>query len=472
MSRAVLIVEDEAVLAKAMGKYLGQRGYDVRLAGNGPDGLESLAGFLPDAVVLDFNLPGALNGLEVLQRIRAFDPGIKVVMVTGHGNVRLAVDAMKAGAYDYLGKPVVLSELELLLDRAMEQRRAEGQLSYFHDREATRGSIDRIVGDSPPIRHLKGQLARIVAAAGRLQSGPPPSVLIVGETGTGKELVARALHFDGPRAAAAFIELNVATIPAHLVESELFGYERGAFTDARERKLGLVDAADGGTIFLDEIGELEPAAQAKLLKLLEDRTVRRLGSVRDHAVDIQVVSATNRSLPRMVAERRFREDLYYRLNTVTVEVPPLRDRGSDLPTLARHFLCLFAAKYGKPGLILGPAAEAAILAHPWPGNVRELRNVMEQSVLYCAGQEVQALDLALPRATSTPIPVPAVEPEAPLADVAATPSATTLDAMERDLIERTLREVDGNVSKAARRLEITRDRLRYRMEKYGFTQKD
>ncbi|MBK1717233.1 sigma-54-dependent transcriptional regulator [Thiocystis violacea] len=471
MGRAVLIIEDEAVLAKTMGKYLGQRGYEVRLAGSGPEGLEALTAFLPDAVILDFNLPGGLDGLTVLERIHAFDPAIKVIMVTGHGNVRLAVEAMKAGAYDYLGKPLVLSELELLLDRALEQSRTEGQLSYFHDREATRGSLDRIIGDSPAIRHLKGQLSRIVEAAGRLQSGPAPSVLVSGETGTGKELVARALHFGGPRAAGPFIALNVATIPAHLVESELFGYERGAFTDARERKPGLVDAADGGTLFLDEIGELEPAAQAKLLKLLEDRSVRRLGSVRDHAVDIQILSATNRSLPRMVADGRFREDLYYRLNTLTVQVPPLRERDGDLLTLARHFLGQFGAKYGKPGLSLDQAAEAALRDHPWPGNIRELRNVMEQAVLYCAGREVRALDLALPRVTPAPAPVP-VEESIQSAEVAPPSPATTLDAMERDMIERTLREVDGNVSKAARRLGITRDRLRYRIEKYGFTQND
>jgi len=477
MSRAVLIIEDEAILAKTMAKYLGSRGYDVRTVSSGPDGLQSLAAFLPDAVVLDFNLPGGLDGLEMLKRIQSFDPGIKVIMVTGQGNVRLAVDAMKAGAYDYLGKPLVLSELELLLDRALEQSRTEEQLSYFHDREATCSSIDQIIGDSPAIRQMKTQLARIIEAGGRLQSGPPPAVLIVGETGTGKELVARALHFGGARAAGPFVELNVATIPSHLVESEIFGYERGAFTDARERKIGLVDAANGGTLFLDEIGELEQATQAKLLKLLEDRTVRRLGSVRDHAVDIQIVSATNRSLPAMVAAGRFREDLYYRLNTVTIEVPPLRERGEDVLRLAGHFVSLFGAKYGKPGLVLEAAAEAGIRAHTWPGNVREMRNVMEQAVLYCAGRQIQSADLGLPRAALVPAATAAAA-NAPLSGAPlgmggglAGSANATLDAVERDLIARALQEVDGNVSKAARRLGITRDRLRYRIDKYGLASK-
>jgi two-component system, NtrC family, response regulator AtoC len=470
MSRAVLIIEDEAVLARTMGKYLGQRGYEVRLARSGPEGLEALAAFLPDAVILDFNLPGGLDGLDGLRCLHTQDPGIKVIMVTGQGNVRLAVDAMKSGAFDYLSKPLVLSELQLLLDRAMQQRRTEGQLHYFRDREASLGRLDQIVGESPAIRHLKGRLARIIEASARLRGGPSPAVLIVGETGTGKELVARALHYGGPRAAGPFIELNVATIPSHLVESEIFGYERGAFTDARERKLGLVEAADGGTLFLDEIGELEPAAQAKLLKLLEDRTVRRLGSVRDQAVDIQVLSATNRCLSQMVADGRFREDLFYRLNVVTVEVPPLRDRGQDRLALAQHFVAELGARYGKPGLILDPSAEAAILRHAWPGNVRELRNAMEQAVLYSTGPAVRDFDLSLPRTGSTAVPDLSVM-ERPIPGEAAQNGAR-LDDVERALIARTLEEVDGNVSKAARRLGITRDRLRYRIEKYGLTLKD
>ncbi|MFZ0790474.1 MAG: sigma 54-interacting transcriptional regulator, partial [Chromatiaceae bacterium] len=235
-------------------------------------------------------------------------------------------------------------------------------------------------------------------------------------------------------------------------------------------KLGLVEAADGGTLFLDEIGELEAATQAKLLKLLEDRTVRRLGSVRDQAVDIQVLSATNRSLSRMVAEGRFREDLFYRLNVVTVEVPPLRERGQDRLALARHFVAELGARYGKPALVLDPSAESAILKHAWPGNVRELRNTMEQAVLYATGPEVRDLDLSLPRTSSTAAADPSMrEPPIP---AETRPSITRLDDVERALIARTLAEVDGNVSKAARRLGITRDRLRYRIEKHGLTPKD
>jgi DNA-binding NtrC family response regulator len=464
MSFGVLIIEDEAVLAKKIAKFLQRQGFEVRVAGNGRDGLDTLKAFLPDAVVLDFNLPGEMNGLEVLKRIRSFDPGIKVVMVTGQGNVRLAVDAMKAGAFDYLSKPVVLSELTLLIDRAIGQNRTEGQLHYFREKQATAGSLDQIIGDCDAIRAMKAQLSRIIEAAGRLREGTPPTVLVTGETGTGKELVARALHFGGPRSGRPFVELNVATIPSQLVESELFGHERGAFTDARERKFGLVEAADGGTLFLDEIGELDLPAQAKLLKLLEDRTVRRLGSVRDHVVDIQVVTATNRSLSHMVAEGSFREDLYYRLNMITVEVPPLRARDGDILTLARHFLATFGTKYAKPGLTLDDSACVAIMGHPWPGNVRELRNVMEQAVLHCEAPRISAAELAFPKSAAVRLET---APGPAAAGNDRVPPGTTLEAVERDLIERTLREVDGNVSKAARRLGITRDRLRYRIEKHG-----
>ena len=466
MSYGVLIVEDEAVLAKKIAKYLQQQGFEVRLAMNGRDGLDTLGTFLPDAVVLDFNLPGEMDGLEVLKQIRSFDPGIKIVMVTGQGNVRLAVDAMKAGAFDYLSKPVVLSELKLLIDRAIGQNRTEGQLHYFQDKQATAGGLDQIIGDCDAIRAMKAQLARIIDAAGRLRDGTPPTVLITGETGTGKELVARALHFGGPRRDRPFIELNVATLPSPLVESELFGYERGAFTDARERKLGLVEAADGGTLFLDEIGELDLATQAKLLKLLEDRTVRRLGSLRDHVVNIQVVTATNRSLSRMVADGAFREDLYYRLNMVTVEVPPLRERDGDVLALARHYVAISGAKYAKPGLTLDDNACTAITGHTWPGNVRELRNVMEQAVLHCEGQRITVAELAFPKAATSSRPPPPTQATAS-GSGDDTARGTTLEAAERDLIVRTLREVDGNVSKAARRLGITRDRLRYRIDKYG-----
>ena len=471
MAYSVLIIEDESVLARKMGKYLEQAEFEVRICGTGAEGLQALESFQPDAVLLDFNLPGELNGIDVLARIRQYDSGVKVILVTGHGNLRLAVDAMKAGAYDYMSKPVVLSEIKLLLDKAAGQERIETQLSHFKDRQASSGGLDKILGESSAVHNLKQRIRQIVNAEYSLSDGEPPAVLVTGETGSGKELIARSLHFDGPRKDKPFIELNAATIPAHLVESELFGYERGAFTDARERKIGLVEAADGGTLFLDEIGELHLNVQAKLLKLLEDRVVRRLGSVRDRIVDIRVITATNRNLEDMVADGSFRSDLYYRLKILLVESPPLRNRENDAELLAGTFLAIHGRRYGKPDLQLSEAARGAIRDHSWPGNVRELRNMMEQAALLADTNVIEAAVLALPEARRDEHSPPGSSDRAETTGETVPPIGKFADA-ERDLIARTLTLFGGNVSRTAEHLGITRDRLRYRIEKYGLDRSD
>jgi len=464
MSQGILIVEDEAILAKNIKRYLERHGYEVRIARTGEDGIAQFEDFKPDMVLLDFNLPGA-DGLEVLERIRALDSRVKVILITAHGNVRIAVDAMKAGAYDYLGKPVNLGELKLLIDKAVGQDRLEGALSYYRDRQAGGSGLDKILGGSPAIQRLKERIGQLLDAERRLAEGAPAPVLITGETGTGKELVARALHFDGARKPRPFVEINCASIPPHLVESELFGHERGAFTDARERKLGLVESAHGGTLFLDEVGDLEPAVQVKLLKLLEDKIVRRLGSVRDHKVDIRIVAATNRPLEDLIRQGKFRSDLYFRLRVVAVEVPPLRERGQDAVSIAEHFLDLHGRRYGKPRLRFSAEARAAILRQAWPGNVRELRNVVEQAVLVAPGEVIGAVHLAC-------------QPACPVAEACELKDATgdmvallgnggiKLAEVERGLLVQALRSAAGNVTRAAKSLGISRDTLRYRMEKY------
>jgi len=491
MTYGILIIEDEVVLAKKIAKYLHQNGYETRIAGTGKDGLKMLETFLPDAILLDFNLPGGLNGLEVLKQIRSYDSNTKVVLITGQGDIQLAVDAMKAGAYDYLSKPIMLSGLKILLERAIGMNQKENLLSYYQGKQATMIDLEQIIGKCAAINRVKSQIRRIIEAGRQLTKGTPPPVLITGETGTGKELVARALHFGGPRGKEPFIELNLTTIPSHIVESELFGYEKGAFTDARERKLGLVESANGGTLFLDEIGELAIEIQAKLLKFLEDFEVRRLGSVRSQKVDIQVISATNRSLKTLAEEGSFRSDLLFRLNTLTLEVPPLRERGDDIAILARHFAKLFGQKYNKPCLELDEAAAVDINRYNWPGNVRELRNKMEQAVLLCDSQKISAEHLSLPQRVNIPRTLPFANGSKPNRRVSDHASAenseqttgfsppaqtesnpaflpgTTLQEAERDLVQRALREVGGNVSKAARQLGISRDQMRYRIEKYG-----
>jgi DNA-binding NtrC family response regulator len=455
MPHAVLIIEDEDVLGRNMLVYLQRHDYEVTLAGSAEQGLMLLDQVRPDAVVLDFNLPGA-SGLEALTRIQAFDPAIRVLMVTGHGSVELAVDAMKAGAFDFLTKPVALSKLRLLLDKAIGEMRRDSALSYYRQRDEQRTVIDGFLGESPPMRALKQTLAQLVQAEANMRDEAGPAVLVLGETGAGKEVVARALHFSGARRDKPFVELNCAALPAQLLESELFGHERGAFTDARKRKLGLVETAEGGTLFLDEIGDMDLGLQAKLLKLLEEKTVRRLGSVREQRVSVRIVAATHRPLEALVREGRFRADLYYRLCVVQLVLPPLRERGDDILLLADHFLALQAARYGKPAPALSPAARAALLAHAWPGNVRELRNAIEQAVLLSRDAALQPEHFSL---LGNPVP--------PASPSAAEPAAATLPEIERQTLLRALQAHGWNVSRAARTLGISRDTLRYRMDKHG-----
>ena len=464
ISHAVLVIEDEAVLAKNILIYLERHGYEVHLAQSAEEGLALLDSVRPDAVVLDFNLPG-INGLEALARIRAFDAGIHVLMLTGHGSVEMAVDAMKAGAFDFLTKPVALGKLRLLLDKAMGQTRRDSALNYYQKRDAQIATLDALLGESGPMRALKQTIAQLMQAEAQMRDADAPAVLVLGETGTGKELVARALHFNGLRRDKPFVELNCAALPAQLLESELFGHERGAFTDARERKLGLVETAEGGTLFLDEIGDMDIALQGKLLKLLEEKTVRRIGSLREQRVDVRIVAATHRPLEVLVREGRFRADLYFRLSVVQVRLPPLRERGDDILLLARHFLRHHAARYGKPLPALAACAEAALLNHSWPGNVRELRNVIEQAVLLHAGGVIEARQLALSQLGSV-LPAAPQRGASPVGSPAS-PADRTLPEIERQALVNALQLSDGNVTRAARELGISRDTLRYRIEKHG-----
>jgi len=467
MTIGVLIVEDEVVLAKNMARYLARHGCDVRTAGDGVEAIRLFEGFKPDVVLLDYNLPGT-NGLEILKRMRAIDSQVRSIVITAHGNVRVAVEAMKAGAQDYLSKPVALDELKLVIDKIVGQQRIEGALTYYRGRGAETSGLDKIIGQSPVMQKMRQRVAQLLEAERNMVEGAAPPVLITGETGTGKELVARALHFDGARRVQPFVEINCSAIPAHLVESELFGHERGAFTDARERKLGLVESAHGGTLFLDEIGDLDQAVQVKLLKLLEDKVVRRVGSVRDQTVDIRIVTATNRPLDQMVREGKFRADLLFRLRVISVELPPLRDRGDDIVLLAGHFLAEHGHRYGKPDLRMNGDVSDLLLRHSWPGNVRELRNAIEQAVLLSSGGVIEP--------NQFPFQVPcsfaaACDARNARIDPAAVEivrgGGIRLEDVERDLIARALAKSSGNVTTAARSLGVSRDTLRYRIRKHG-----
>jgi len=453
----LLIIEDEQILAKNIARYFEKLGHTTEVVHDGAEGVQTAERLQPDVVIVDFQLPG-MDGLEVIRALRKFDDPPRIVMVTGLATVSLAVDAMKAGSMDLLTKPVTLTNLRAAVERALAERGERRALHYYRQRDARAASLDALVGESPAMQGLR-DMVRSFAAIEPADRSPAAPILILGETGTGKELVARACHQAGPRAKGPFVDINCAALPAHLIEGELFGHEKGAFTDAHTRKTGLIEAADGGTLLLDEIGELDLALQAKLLRVLENLRVRRLGSVQDRQVNVRIVAATNRDLDAQVRAGNFRSDLMYRLKVFQITIPPLRERSGDIPLLARHFLAQLAQRYARPELRLDDSALQALETHDWPGNVRELRNVLERAVLLQRAPVISAHALTLPTAARAAIPAPARD--------APDGSASSLEAVERDHLLRALEACRWNVSQAARKLAVSRDTLRYRMERHG-----
>jgi two-component system response regulator AtoC len=458
VSGTILIVDDERTLARAVRAFLQEAGYEAEVAGDAEQALGMLETLRPDVVFSDVRLPG-MNGIELLRRIREFDPALPVVIMTAYGTIEGAVEAVKLGAFDYLKKPVDLEELRLLADRAREHSQMRQELSYYRRRAAREVPFGDLIGESPGIRAVLEQARQIAA----LDETPP--VLISGETGTGKGLVARTIHASSPRAARPFIEVNCTALPATLMEAELFGHERGAFTDAKESKMGLFEAADGGFLFLDEVGDIELALQGKLLKAVEERTVRRVGGIRDRRIDVRILAATNRDLEREAERERFRRDLYFRLAVILLRMPPLRERGDDILFLADHYLKRFRTKYGKEVSRLDSRARELLLGYPWPGNVRELSHVIERAVLWSRGPvlDIEHLSLSTPAAPPDPPSIPG----AGNGGATLPPPGMDLDQWERSIIEQALRESEGNQTRAAQRLGISRDTLRYRLKKYG-----
>jgi DNA-binding NtrC family response regulator len=472
----VLVVDDERTLARAIKLFLKECGYEAEIAADAETALEMLRSVRPDVVFADVRLPG-MTGTDLLRRIREFDPAIPVIMMTAHGTIEGAVEAVKLGAFDYLKKPVDLEELKLLADRARETSALKQELSYYRRRAARDVPADAplggILGGSPAMRGVMEQVREIAA----LDEMPP--LLITGETGTGKGLVARTIHASGPRAAKPFIEVNCTALPGNLMEAELFGYERGAFTDAKESKIGLFEAAEGGFIFLDEVGDIELSLQGKLLRAIEERITRRVGGIRDRRVDVRIIAATNRDLEREAQRGAFRKDLYFRFAVILLTLPPLRARGDDVLLLAEHFLEHFRAKYGRAVRVISPEAQSLLRSYGWPGNVRELSHVVERAVLWSRGPVLgpehlsgmspaptltaDGAESSQPRAES-PLPT---SPPAFATSAGLPPGRVDLTEWERSMIERALREAGGNQTRAAERLGISRDTLRYRLKKFG-----
>src|SRR6476660_2219884 len=408
----VLIVDDERTLARAVKAFLAEAGYEAEVADDGERAMALVQTLRPDVVFTDVRLPG-MSGIDLLRRIREFDPAIPVIIMTAYGTIEGAVEAVKLGAFDYMKKPVDLEELKLLADRARENAMLRQELSYYRRRAANEVPLTGLLGQSPAILAVMDQVRQVA----ELDETPP--VLITGETGTGKGLVARSLHQLSRRSGKPFIDVNCTALPANLMEAELFGHERGAFTDAKESKLGLFEAAEGGFIFLDEVGDLELSLQGKLLRAIEERMVRRVGGIRDRRIDVRILAATNRDLEREVQQNHFRGDLYFRLAVILLHLPPLRDRGEDAVLLAEHFLQRFSAKYGKDVRRIDARAREVLLSYPWPGNVRELSHVMERAVLWSRNNTIDVEHLSL----TTPVRAES-DGHAPVPEVAAAVQTT------------------------------------------------
>jgi DNA-binding NtrC family response regulator len=468
----VLVVDDERTLARAVKIFLTESGYETEVASDGEKALELLERLRPDVVFADVRLPG-MNGIELLKKIHDFDPALPVIVMTAYGTIQGAVEAVKLGAFDYLKKPIDLDEMKLLADRARETAALKQELSYYRRRAARDVPFAGVLGESPGMRAVMQQ-ARDIAALDEM-----PPVLITGETGTGKGLVARTIHASGSRSSKPFIEVNCTALPGNLMEAELFGYERGAFTDAKESKMGLFEAAEGGFIFLDEVGDIELSLQGKLLRAIEERITRRVGGIRDRKIDVRILAATNRDLEQEARQKTFRKDLYFRLAVILLALPPLRERGDDVLLLAEHFLMHFRAKYGRDVLGIDDEARALLMSYSWPGNVRELSHVIERAVLWSRGPVLRSQHLSGMGYAGAPAteeaPPEATEPRtqagqlgADTAVSAARPSGgMDLTEWERSMIEQALRESGGNQTRAAQRLGISRDTLRYRLKKFG-----
>ena len=456
MKLRIRIADDEELIRKSLVKLLRDEEYDVDAVGTAAEVLESVRRDPPHLLVLDLRLPDG-SGLDLLPRLKTLAPEMKVIVITAFGDLPTAVEAMRQGATDFLKKPYEMHEMLLAVERLKSGIVRETQLDAFRRGELESFLKTRIIGESPAMR-------RIWDVVGKVSLSEATTVLIEGESGTGKELVARAVHFQSSRKDAPFLALNCSSFQEQLLENELFGHERGAFTDAREPKRGLVELADQGTLFLDEVGDLPAATQAKLLRFIEDRTFRRVGGAADITVDLRIVTATNRELDPAVRDGGFRQDLFYRLKVVSIELPPLRERGDDVILMSRHFLALYNDKFRKRFLSVDPEVEAIFRSYGWPGNVRELRNLLERIVLL-EDDEVLREDHLPGEMVAQFESVPRVLRDALAARSEGDEGMSTLAEVEQEHILRVLEHSEGNRSRAARVLGISRQSLIERLKR-------
>ena len=450
----LLVVDDEHLIRWSLEQNLKKQGYEVVTAGSGEDALRLVREEQPDLVLLDIQLPG-ISGIDVLEKIKDHDDDIIVIMVTANSGLENAVNAMRLGAYDYVSKPFNLDELSMVVKKALETSDLKQEVVRLRT-ETKKNGPPNIIGESKQVKYLMEVLEKVARSEAS-------TVLVQGESGTGKELVAKWIHYSSNRADKPFIAINCAAVPATLLESELFGHEKGAFTDAKATKKGLFELADGGTVFLDEIGDMEMGMQAKLLRFLEDRSFRRIGGGRVFTVDVRIISATNKDLQKSIEEKTFRNDLYYRLQVIPIFLPSLRERKEDIIPLANHFISMYNKDFNKKIMGIAGMAEQVMTDYSWPGNVRELKNVIERAIIL--GNDETLLLEHLPLEI-----VAKASPQtcATVSSFCLPPEGINIEEVEKELIRQALEITDWNQSKAAKKLSLGIDAFRYRMKKFGY----
>ncbi len=448
------MIDDEKLIRWSFEKQFSTKGYKVFTAETGEEGIQIFETHYPDIVFIDNKLPG-MGGLEVISKIKSIDEDVAIIFMTAYGSIDTAVKAMKLGAIEYINKPFSFEEIDIIIENIKNNKNIINEIQLLKRQQKEKVTFDHIIGESNALKH-------IVQVSKRIARSETTTILLLGESGTGKDLFALAIHNESTRSNRPFVTINCSTFPETLLESEIFGHEKGAFTDANKLKKGLFEIAEGGTVFLDEIGEINLTTQVKLLSVLENRIIRRLGGTVDIPVDIRIISATNKDLKKSIEQKTFREDLYYRLKVFQIDLPPLRERREDVPQLAQHYINQFNVQFKKNVKNIHPDAEKLLVHYEWPGNIRELRNVIERAILLESSSSIQVENLPAEINITAAVENRALNPY----QFIFPDSGISLDELEKQIIKQALVKADNNQSKASRLLGISRDTLRYKKKKH------